>query len=100
MVSDPNTGSLRKTLFSKTPGKDQLVPASVVYPQPPCRKSDVTLLNCRHPIVILLWFVGSTVMEGSFAASPRILLPLPSTFTWKLVNRPNGEIIRGPISSR
>jgi hypothetical protein len=37
-------------------------------------------------------------MEHSFAASPRMLFPLASTFTWKLVNAPNCEIIRGEVS--
>src|SRR5437868_12489820 len=37
-------------------------------------------------------------MEHSFAASPRMLFPFASTFTWKLVNRPNCEIIRGEVS--
>src|SRR5439155_3519245 len=95
-----NTGSLRKTLFSRTPGNVQVVPPLVVYPQPPCRKSEVTLLNCLQPIAILLRFVGSTAMEGSFAASPRIFWPFASTLTWKLVNGPNCEIIRGEVSIR
>ena len=95
-----NTGSLRKTLFSRTPGNVQVVPPLVVYPQPPCRKSDVTLLNCLQPITILLRFVGSTAIDGSFAASPRMLFPLASTLTWKLVNGPYCEIIRGEVSIR
>src|SRR6266403_4754092 len=37
-------------------------------------------------------------MERSVAASPRMLFPLASTFTWKLVNTPNCEIIRGEVS--
>src|SRR5437016_7373983 len=37
-------------------------------------------------------------MEHSFAASPRMLFPFASTFTWKLVNTPNCEIIRGEVS--
>src|SRR5437667_2699361 len=92
------TGSLRKTLFSRTPGNVQVVPPSLVYPQPPCRKLDVTSLNCLQAIVILLPFVGSTEMEHSFAASPRMLFPFASTFAWKLVNAPNCEIIRGEVS--
>src|SRR5690349_18729619 len=92
------TGSLRKTLFSRTPGNVQFVPPLVVYPQPACRKLDVTSLNCLQAIVILLPFVGSTEMEHSFAASPRMLFPFASTFTWKLVNAPNCETIRGEVS--
>jgi hypothetical protein len=42
--------------------------------------------------------VGSTEIEHSFAASPRIFWPLALTFTWKLVNGPNCEIIRGEVS--
>jgi hypothetical protein len=57
------------------------MPASVVYPQPPCRKLDNTLSNCLQPIVILLPLVGSTAIAGSFAASPTILFPFASTFT-------------------
>ena len=71
-----NTGSLRNTLFSKTPGNVHVVPPSVVNPQPPCRKLDDTLLNCRQPIVILLPSVGSTAIEHSLAASPMMLFPL------------------------
>ena len=41
----------------------------------------VTLLNCLQPIAILLRSVGSTAMDGSFAASPMILWPFASTFT-------------------
>ena len=33
------------------------------------------MLNCLQPIVILLLSVGSTAIEGSFAASPTMLLP-------------------------
>src|SRR5262249_6301482 len=62
-------------------------------------KSELILLNCLQAITILLPSVGSTESEGSFAASPRMLLPLPSTFTWKLVNTPNCEIFRGDVSS-
>src|SRR5205809_874019 len=75
-----------------------VVPPSVVYPQPACRKLEITSLNCLHAIVILLPFVGSTAIGHSFAASPRMLFPFASTFTWKLVNGPNCEIIRGEVS--
>src|SRR4029077_20884917 len=74
------------------------MPPSVVYPQPPCRKLEVTSLNCLQAIVILLPFVGSTEMEHSFAASPRMFCPFASTLAWKLVNEPNCEIIRGEVS--
>src|SRR5436305_388883 len=60
----------------------------------------VALLNCLQPITILLRFVGSTAIDGSFAASPRMLFPLASTLTWKLVNGPYCEIIRGEVSIR
>src|SRR5947208_17014074 len=89
------TGSLRKTLSSRTPGNVHVVPASVVYPQPPCRKFDNTLLNCLHPIAILLVFVGSTEIEHSLAASPTMLFPFASSFAWWLMKTPYGEIIRG-----
>src|SRR5256885_10851968 len=56
------------------------------------------LLNCLQAIIILLPSVGSTEMDGSFAASPRMLLPWASTFAWKLVNTPNCEIMRGEVS--
>src|SRR4029077_16486344 len=56
------------------------------------------LLNCLHAITILLPSVGSTEMDGSFAASPRILLPLASTFAWKLVTTAHCEIMRGEVS--
>src|SRR5262245_58844162 len=56
------------------------------------------LLNCLQAIIILSPFIGSTAMEGSFAASPRMLLPFPSTLTCKLVNAPNDETIRGEVS--
>src|SRR5207237_7413016 len=62
------------------------------------RKLVVTWVNCLQAIVILLPFVGSTEMEHSFAASPRMLFPFASTFAWKLVNAPNCEIIRGEVS--
>src|SRR5205807_5849248 len=39
-----------------------------------------------------------TAIGHSFAASPRMLFPFASTFTWKLVNGPNCEIIRGEVS--
>src|SRR5213592_2472446 len=84
--------------FCRTPGNVQCRPASVVYPQPDCRKSELILLNCLQAIIILLPSVGSTEMDGSFAASPRILLPCASTFAWKLVNTPNCEIMRGEVS--
>src|SRR5947207_3239627 len=54
-------------------------PPSVVNPHPPCRKSDSTLLNCLQPIVILLPSLGSTAIDGSFAASPTMLLPRATT---------------------
>ena len=44
-------------------------------------KFDVTLLNCRQPMTILLWFVGSTAIEHSLAASPVMFCPCPLTFT-------------------
>ena len=94
------TGSLRKTLSSNTPGNVHVVPPSAVYPQPPCRKLDATLLNCLQPIVILLVLVGSTEIAHSFAASPMIFWPLASTLTWWLTNGPCCEIIRGDVSSR
>src|SRR5256885_16921589 len=56
------------------------------------------LLNCLQAIIILLPSVGSTEMDGSFAASPRMLLPWASTFAWKLVNTPNCEIMCGEVS--
>src|SRR2546430_17520804 len=56
------------------------------------------LLNCLQATIILLPSVGSTEMDGSFAASPRMLLPWASTFAWKLVNTPNCEIMRGEVS--
>src|SRR5438034_10144855 len=74
------------------------MPPSVVYPQPPCRKLEATLLNCLQAIVILLPSVGSTEIGHSLAASPMIFWPFASTFTWKLVNGPNCEIIRGEVS--
>ena len=74
------------------------MPASVVYPQPACLKLDATSLNCLQAIVILLPSVGLTEIEHSFAASPRIFWPFTLTFTWKLVNEANCEIIRGEIS--
>ena len=40
-----------------------------------------TLLNCLQPIVILLPSVGSTAIDGSFAASPTMLFPCASTLT-------------------
>src|SRR5215467_4400270 len=80
---------------SRTPGNVQVVPPSVVNPQPACRKLDVTLSNCLQAIAILLRFVESTEITHSFAASPRMLFPFASTFTWKLVNASNCEIIRG-----
>src|SRR5437016_5543814 len=83
---------------SRTPGKVQVVPASVVYPQPACLKLDVTSSNCLQPIVILVPLVGSTESTHSFAASPTIFWPLASTFTWKLVNVSNFEIIRGEVA--
>ena len=70
MLSEDNTGSLRKTLFSSTPGNVHDVPPLVVYPQPACRKLELTLSNCLQPIVILVGLVGSTQIDGSFAASP------------------------------
>src|SRR5882762_6722182 len=84
--------------FCKTPGNVQCTPPSVVYPQPACRKSELMLLNCLQAIIILLPSVGFTAMDGSFAQLPRMLLPLASTFAWKLVNTPNCEIIRGEVS--
>src|SRR5437667_3654501 len=74
------------------------MPPSVVNPQPACRKLEVTSLNCLQAIVILLRFVGSTEMEHSFAASPRIFCPLALTFTCWLMNEPNCEIIGGEVS--
>jgi hypothetical protein len=59
---------------------------------------DVTLSNCLQPIAILLPSVGSTEIEVSLAASPRIFWPLALTFTWILVNEANCEIIRGEVS--
>src|SRR5256885_16247744 len=56
------------------------------------------LLNCLQATIILLPSVGSTEMDGSFAASPRMLLPWASTFAWKLVNTPNCEIMCGEVS--
>ena len=47
---------------------------TVVYRRP------AVAIVCRF--VILLLSVGSTAIDGSFAASPKILLPLASTFTW------------------
>ena len=85
-------------LSCKTPGNVQCMPASVVYPQPDCRKSELILLNCLQAIIILLPSVGFTAMDGSFAQSPRMLLPPASTFAWKLVNTPNCEIMRGEVS--
>src|SRR5882762_7513302 len=84
--------------FCKTPGNVQCTPPSVVYPQPACRKSELMLLNCLQAIIILLPSVGFTAMDGSFAQSLRMLLPLASTFAWKLVNTPNCEILRGEVS--
>src|SRR5258705_10911012 len=84
--------------FCKTPGNVQCTPPSLVYPHPACRQSELMLLNCLQAIIILLPFVGSTEMDGSFAQSPRMLLPLASTFAWKLVNTPNCEIMRGEVS--
>src|SRR5256885_226578 len=58
------------------------------------------LSNCRQPMTILLAFVGSTQIDGSFAASPRILWPPASTFTWRLVNGPYCETIPDEVSIR
>src|ERR1043166_1376100 len=58
------------------------------------------LSNWRQPIAILLRSIGSTVIDGSLAASPRMFMPLASTLTCKLVNESNCEIIRGPVSTR
>jgi hypothetical protein len=67
-----------------TPGNVQVLPPSVVYPQPACRKSLATLSNWRQPIAMRVESVGSTAIEGSLAASPMMLLPRPSTLTWTL----------------
>src|SRR5437870_13891283 len=56
------------------------------------------LLNCLQATIILLPSVGSTEMDGSFAASRRVLLPWASTFAWKVVNTPNCEMMRGEVS--
>jgi hypothetical protein len=80
-MSEFRTGSLRKTLFCRTPGAIHLVPPFVVYAKPASRKFDVTLSNCRQPMLILFVLLGSTQMDGSFAASPTMLLPFESTLT-------------------
>src|SRR5438105_14211344 len=81
-------------LSCKTPGNVQCMPASVVYPQPDCRKSELILLNCLQAIIILLPSVGFAAMDGSFAQSPAMLLPPASTFACKMVNTPNCVIMR------
>jgi hypothetical protein len=57
------------------------VPPFVVYAKPASRKFEATLLNCRQPMLILFGLLRSTQMDGSFAASPTLLLPLASTLT-------------------
>jgi len=60
----------------------QFLPPLIVCANPACRKLDEMLSNCLQPILILFPLVGSTQMEGSFAASPTMLLPLALTLTW------------------
>jgi hypothetical protein len=38
--------------------------------------------NCLQPIAIRSGSVGSTAIEGSFAASPGMLAPFEATLTW------------------
>ena len=88
--------SLRNTPGSSTPGKVHVCPQSWLYAQPAWRKSDSTVSNCRQPMTILLGSVGSIAIEGSLAASPRMLLPNSSTLTWILLNGPR---VHGPECS-
>lgn len=77
---EASTGSLRNTPGSILPVV-QVRPALIVYPNPACLKLDLSLSNCRQPIAIRLGSLGSTAIEGSLAASWRMLAPAASTLT-------------------
>src|SRR5690349_9188139 len=87
-------GSERKMPGSITPGNVQVCPPLLEYPQPACLKLSVTVLNCRHPIAILLESFGSIAIEGSFAASPTMFAP-PETFTCVMKNREEENLNAG-----
>src|SRR5438046_6620272 len=80
-LSEFSTGSLRKTLCWRTLAEIHVLPPLAVCANPAWRKLDDTLSNCLQPMLILFPFVGSTQMDGSFAASPTTLLPFTLTLT-------------------
>src|SRR5262249_39989387 len=80
--SAPTTGSLRKVPGVRTPGNVQVCPPSNVYARPAWRKFDVMVEKCRQAITMLFGLREFTAMDGSFDASPVMLRPAESTFTW------------------
>jgi hypothetical protein len=87
-LSQPITGSLLNVPFWIDPGKVQVAPRSVLYATPASRKFDATLSNWRQPITKRAGLLGSNAIDGSFAASPAMLLPAPLTLTWTLRKGP------------
>src|SRR5262245_46440078 len=56
------------------------------------------LSNCLQPMAIRFGWLRSTAIEGSLAASPRMLAPVASTLAWVLVKRPNEMVAAADVA--
>src|SRR5262245_44109110 len=53
------------------------------------------VVKCLHPIIMLFGLTGFTAIDGSFDASPTMLKPAASTFTWMLTYGPRDTLPAG-----
>src|SRR5262245_8985756 len=58
------------------------------------------VVKCLQAITMLFGLTGFTVIDGSFDASPTMLRPAASTFTWMLTYGPNVTLPAGERARR